>query len=113
MGDIVIPYGLRARLLIDFDPRTMARRLQPLLNRRGRAAAFELWGDFADRADRVLLRKGVDYAVRLALLNELSAAVRLELYALKSTPAGPVPAPSERVSADVLPFAPRSAGGAA
>lgn len=113
MGELILPFGLLERLLpvSTFDPDRFARRLAPMLDRGDRKAAETAWMDFSERAMRVLTRKKVTPEVQLALIRELSAAVRLALYATRgSTRLGPVPPRDRqrpepaRSSATILPF---------
>lgn len=111
MGELVLPFGLLERLLPTFDADEFARRITPVLDKADRAAAEAAWMTWTERAERVLTRKGVAPAVQEALIRELSAAVRLALYASRgSTRIGPVPPHSRerpepaQASATILPF---------
>lgn len=91
--ELVVPFGLRERMLPGFDDAAFAKALAPLLDRNDRAAATALWADWRERAERVLTRKRIAAPVRERLLRDLSAGVRLQLYAQRGSAAlGPVPA---------------------
>lgn len=111
MGELILPFGLLERLLPAFDADEFARRIGPMLDRGDREAAETAWMTFSERAMRVLTRKKVTPEVQLALIRELSAAVRLALYATRgSARLGPIPQrdckkPARaRASATILPF---------
>lgn len=111
MGELILPFGLLERLLPVFDADEFAKRISPLLDKADRAAAEAAWRAWTDRAERVLTRKKVAPEVQRALIRQLSAAVRLALYASRgSTQLGPVPPRDRRKSepaqpsATVLPF---------
>lgn len=81
MGELVIPFGLLAQTLPTFDHDALAKKIGLILDRGDTAGATRLWLETSGRARRVLARKGVPEPVREALIRELSAAVRLSLFA--------------------------------
>ncbi|WP_189409832.1 hypothetical protein [Neogemmobacter tilapiae] len=96
------------------DPKNIAYRLAPVLDRGDRDAATAMWTLWRAAAARVLDRKGLSTAARDAVLKELSDAVRAELIAIRGTASlGPVPVAERpghaRPPAAVVPF--RRAGG--
>jgi len=91
--ELIVPFGLRERLLPGFDDAAFAKALAPLLDRGDKAGASALWANWRERAERVLTRKRIAAPVRERLLRDLSAGVRLQLYAIRGSAAlGPVPA---------------------
>jgi len=91
--ELIVPFGLRERMLPGFDDAAFAKSLAQLLDRSDKAGATALWRNWRERAERVLMRKRIAAPVRERLLHDLSAGVRLQLYAIRGSAAlGPVPA---------------------
>lgn len=113
MGELVVPFGMAERLLPTFDHDAFARALAPVLDSGDIKTATKMWLAWRERADRILRRKRIAESVREALLAQLCAAVRLDLYAYRKSPGAPcrAPARSTAVGASVISFRPRAAGG--
>uniref|UniRef100_A4WNQ5 Uncharacterized protein n=2 Tax=Cereibacter TaxID=1653176 RepID=A4WNQ5_CERS5 len=104
-------WGMTGRLLPAFDPAAFAQMLVPILDRNDFDTAVAVWSAWKERAERQLVRGKVPEATRRLVLRDLTAAVRLEVYAIRgSIKCGPRPA-QVASSAQVLSFRPRAAAG--
>ena len=76
--------GLRRRLL-PFDVVSLARSIVPALNCNDHARATEIWLEWRACAIRTLNKKGVDPAVRDALIKQASSEVRAAIMRQRGT----------------------------
>jgi hypothetical protein len=112
MGELTLLPGMMERVLPSFDHDEFARALAPVLDAGDIRTATSMWQAWRERADRILRRKRLAVPTREAVLAQLCAAVRLDLYAHRRLPTTACPAPKPRAAATaaVIDFRPRFVG---
>lgn len=105
-AELALLPGTRRRMLPEFYVLAIANDLFSQLAKGDTERAITAWRAVAERAERCLVQQGLPAPVRRAVVHDLCAAVRKEIEALRALD-GPRPD-----GGSIIPFRPRTAGGA-